>query len=204
MWTCYSLLLKPLVPLSSVSPDWPTGVGNCASCGQLICTHKHTDREKTMEMIPIGILNILTGIYLLSFHLSKIPVFTGLGLAHCLALPALELHLFFSTCVTSYEKPTLTDRLGWQGTTLWAGGKSKEGLSLASHWGDLLYLLPNHQLLPSEAVFCRELRAASRKAGQTEVIQKLMWKAREEEDIWSAGAGEGAPFGHADQLGLGA
>lgn len=71
-----------------------------------------------MEMIPIGILSILTGIYLLSFHLSKIPVFTGLGLVHCLALPALELHLFFSTCVTSYAKPTLTGRLVWQGMTL--------------------------------------------------------------------------------------
>lgn len=107
----------PLIPLSSVSPRWPFGVGNCAAHGQCVQMHKCTDKQKLIEIVLIWIPSIFPGIYIFPYHLSASAVFAGPNVAVLCSLLSLTspqdaLLSFFS--VTGCAKHALRARLaGW-------------------------------------------------------------------------------------------
>lgn len=114
--------------------------------------YKCTDREKPMEIIltwtpsSIGMHNTsacITSRRQLCLQLQPQP-----RSAHSWAPAAPRLRSFFSPCATGCARSPCGQ--GWQagqlwGRTAWGGGKSRERLSLASHWGHLLSPFPSHQ-----------------------------------------------------------
>lgn len=138
----------PLMCLSSVSPHWPFGVGNCASHGQFLQIHNCTDREKTMEIIFIWIPSILIGIHVFPYHPSEAAVFTSPSLAVlCSLLSLTRLHSYFSTCVTSCARLTLRARLaGWAAAREdYAGRREEQGRLVTG------FTLRTSALSPSES-----------------------------------------------------
>lgn len=79
----------PLMPYSCISSHRPFGIGNCASCGQFVQTHKCTDRETPTEIILTWIPIFLIGIYIFPYYLSEAAVLTGPTLAVLCSLPSL-------------------------------------------------------------------------------------------------------------------